>query len=282
MQLRSYMLSLFLISFLAQFIVLHFGGLDGSKFRQLTPLIMYIPAIVTINFIILSKNSLKKSILWRLPKAKYLLQALLVPLLICALTIFIITLFGWGELSHFDVVSSEVLVKKGHFILGKGVQSIPFFLLNFALTILGFSFLSAVLAFGEEIAWRGYLQGKLVAKNGTFKGILLVGIIWGFWHLPYNLAGYNYPENPILGAFLLFPLTTVFASFFLGWLTLNSKSVWPAVLGHAFVNTIIGTLVGGMNYSNRFKAELTLLTIWGITSIISYALIKPLNYEKPA
>jgi membrane protease YdiL (CAAX protease family) len=70
------------------------------------------------------------------------------------------------------------------------------------------------------------------------RGIALLGLIWALWHLPALLAGYDYPEHPRLGAFLFMPIQLVAASFFLGWLTLRARSVWPAAIAHGAVNSI--------------------------------------------
>jgi uncharacterized protein len=56
--------------------------------------------------------------------------------------------------------------------------------------------LSAVLAFGEEYGWRGYLLPKLLPL-GEVKAAIIVGLIWGPWHLPLLLVGLNFPgKNP--------------------------------------------------------------------------------------
>ncbi len=92
--------------------------------------------------------------------------------------------------------------------------------------------------FGEEFGWRAYLQRKL-RPLGTRKAVLVTGVIWGIWHWPFILMGHNYgldyPGAPLLGplAMVWFCVTV---GTFLGWLTLKSGSVWPAVIGHAAVN----------------------------------------------
>ena len=45
---------------------------------------------------------------------------------------------------------------------------------------------------GEELGWRGYLLKELSARYTLFVSALLVGIIWGFWHIPlWLLSGYT-------------------------------------------------------------------------------------------
>lgn len=100
--------------------------------------------------------------------------------------------------------------------------------------------LNSVATFGEEFGWRGYLQPKLMPLGGR-KAMLLLGIIWGVWHWPIILMGHNYgldyPGAPFLGPLAMIWFCLVLG-IFLGWVTLKSNSVWPAVIGHAAINGI--------------------------------------------
>ena len=53
-----------------------------------------------------------------------------------------------------------------------------------------------------------------------------------------NLAGYNIPEAPVLGAVVIFPIQLIGVSFIMAWLTLRAKSFWPAVFMHGSGNGI--------------------------------------------
>jgi uncharacterized protein len=107
-------------------------------------------------------------------------------------------------------------------------------------TILIGPFLGLVLAFGEEYGWRGYLQGELV-KIGRIKGVLLLGVIWGLWHAPLILMGYNYPGYPLWGILLMVLYTTGLA-FFLGYAVLKTGSIWLAAYLHALNNQTLAFL----------------------------------------
>ena len=102
--------------------------------------------------------------------------------------------------------------------------------------------LNSLATFGEEFGWRGYLQTKLLPL-GERRALLLTGLIWGIWHWPIILMGHNYgltyPGAPWLGllGMLWFCLNL---GVLLGWLTLKSRSVWPAVIGHAAINGSAG------------------------------------------
>jgi uncharacterized protein len=104
---------------------------------------------------------------------------------------------------------------------------------------------NSLATFGEEFGWRGYLLPKLMPLGGR-KAMVLIGIIWGIWHWPVIFMGYEYgfkyPGYPWAGPLLFIWITICFAVF-LGWLTLRSKSIWPAVIGHAAINGIAAAAV---------------------------------------
>jgi membrane protease YdiL (CAAX protease family) len=100
---------------------------------------------------------------------------------------------------------------------------------------------------GEEFGWRAYLLHKLMPLGGR-RAVLLLGVIWGVWHWPVIAMGYNYGIDyagaPWLGLLAMTWFTVVLGTY-LAWMTLKSRSVWPAVIGHASINCLgtIGTLV---------------------------------------
>ncbi len=103
--------------------------------------------------------------------------------------------------------------------------------------------LGMILAFGEEVGWRGYLVPRLVA--GRVPGALaLSGAVWGLYHLPLIVRGaYASSDLPWISA-ALFMATIVPAGVFFGWLRLASGSVWPAVLAHSVHNVFYQGIFG--------------------------------------
>jgi membrane protease YdiL (CAAX protease family) len=91
--------------------------------------------------------------------------------------------------------------------------------------------------FGEEYGWRVYLQDRLFPLLGGYKGVLVLGIIWGLWHAPLIAFGFNYPGQPILGNILMILLTIVLAVIF-SYAVLKTGSVWIAVLLHLVTDAI--------------------------------------------
>jgi membrane protease YdiL (CAAX protease family) len=106
--------------------------------------------------------------------------------------------------------------------------------------------INAPFAFGEEWGWRGYLLPQLLPL-GQWPALLISGVIWGLWHAPIILLGYNYPLHPQLGVLLMTIMCVILGVLF-GWTRLATGSVWPAVLAH-------GALNGSAGVSALFLAE---------------------------
>jgi membrane protease YdiL (CAAX protease family) len=113
------------------------------------------------------------------------------------------------------------------------------------------SLFASLILWGEEFGWRGYLQVRLLADR-PLAAAVVTGLIWGVWHYPVNLRGYNFPDHPYLGL-LIFPVGTVLLSIILGWLRLRTGSVWAPSLCHAAFNAMAGSFTvllftGGANW----------------------------------
>jgi membrane protease YdiL (CAAX protease family) len=100
--------------------------------------------------------------------------------------------------------------------------------------------LGIVIYFGEEFGWRGFLQGELV-RLGRARGVFFVGVVWGIWHAPLILMGYNYPGHPVEGI-LLMTAFCVLLAFLLGYAVLKTGSIWIAALIHGLNNGLLAFL----------------------------------------
>lgn len=105
----------------------------------------------------------------------------------------------------------------------------------FAASIVIAPFLNGLIALGEEIGWRGYLLPRLMPLGKT-RAYLILGIIWGLWHMPLVLIGFTYPDQPILGTIAFIAMTTTFG-IYVNELALENNSCIVAAWVHGIFNT---------------------------------------------
>ncbi len=99
--------------------------------------------------------------------------------------------------------------------------------------------LNALAAVGEEIGWRGFLLPRLMPM-GALPAVVIVGIIWGLWHAPLVLLGYNYGHIPGWQALGCMSAMCIALGACLGWLRLRTGSIWPSAIGHGAINASAG------------------------------------------
>jgi uncharacterized protein len=161
------------------------------------------------------------------------------------------------------------------FFYGSAIPTIGFNLYLFFATLLptlliGF-FINWPSFFGEEYGWRVYLQDRLFPLLGSYRGVLLLGVIWGLWHTPIILFGYNYPGQPILGNILMILFTVVNGIIF-SYAVLKTGSVWIAVILHLIVDTMTPFAV--LYISNSTNPLLSFgMGLYGIALLAVFAVI---------
>lgn len=87
----------------------------------------------------------------------------------------------------------------------------------------------------EEVGWRGFALPRLQSRYGSLWASLVVGVLWGFWHLPLFFS----PDAAQSGISLpLFLAITVFSSFLFTWVfNRTGGSLLLVVLLHSSFNT---------------------------------------------
>lgn len=89
----------------------------------------------------------------------------------------------------------------------------------------------------REIGWRGFALGRLQTRFSPVPASLLLGIVWGAWHLPLFFSdGAVQEQIPIV----LFVAQTTATSVVYTWVVNRTRSVLHAVLFHAASNTAVG------------------------------------------
>ena len=88
--------------------------------------------------------------------------------------------------------------------------------------------------FCEEFGWRGYALNQLQLKWSAFVSSLILGFIWGFWHLPlFYVAGSSQEGQP----FFLFVILTMVLSILYTWISNHTNgNVLLAMLFHQAYN----------------------------------------------
>jgi membrane protease YdiL (CAAX protease family) len=90
---------------------------------------------------------------------------------------------------------------------------------------------------GEEPGWRGFALPRLQERYGPLRGSLLLGLLWGLWHLPLFLTTWEKPYESPLGL-LLFLVQTISVTVVMTWLFNNTRgSILLAMLCHAGIGS---------------------------------------------
>lgn len=98
--------------------------------------------------------------------------------------------------------------------------------------IAGFT-INGLFAFGEEYGWRGVLMNEL-RPLGSVRANLLTGVMWGLWHAPVIMLGFNYGAQRGWGIVMMCLVMTPL-SFILWRAREYSRSVVaPAIIHGAF------------------------------------------------
>ena len=98
--------------------------------------------------------------------------------------------------------------------------------------------INAVFAFGEEIAWRGFLMKEFKGKKFLLVA-LWIGLIWGFWHAPIILNGHNYPDHPVAGVFMMVVLCLLLTPILMYFRQKSGSVIVPAII-HGTFNAVVG------------------------------------------
>lgn len=133
---------------------------------------------------------------------------------------------------------------------------------------------NGLLAFGEELGWRGYLLPRLLPL-GQWPAVLIMGAVWGLWHAPVLLLGYNYPLHHRLAVLLMVGFTMITGTL-LGWLRLSTGSIWPSVVAHGAINASAGAVAlfvrAGTSYDSALVGLLG-VTGWIVPILLIVLLI---------
>ncbi|MFW5703781.1 MAG: CPBP family intramembrane glutamic endopeptidase [Patescibacteria group bacterium] len=134
------------------------------------------------------------------------------------------------------------------------------YLVPFALYMIVFTGLA------EEVGWRGFLQERLQRRFNLYKASVIVGIIWGIWHFPFQIG--LFLDQPVVLVFSLVGLMAGIAgwSIVVGWLYVKSGSLPLIFVLHGWSNVITSYLITS---SGNYTASVVYAILpWAIVYVL--------------
>ena len=109
-------------------------------------------------------------------------------------------------------------------------------------TLFGILFQSLITgATGEELGWRGFALPRLQSRYNALASSIILGIIWGLWHLPVWIL---FPQQAETIPYWAFLLQTVAASIIITWAYNNSGGSLVIVsLYHLILNASMAVVI---------------------------------------
>lgn len=157
---------------------------------------------------------LKRFLIWRVSWKWYLAASLLVPA-IDLLALYLNAAWNQTRVDFSAVFAYEIFGPTANL----GLLIVPFFLFD-------------ALTNGEEIGWRGYVLPRLQARFNALVSTLILGFIWGLWHLPKRVSHWN------TASFIWFIIFTMAIAVLYTWLYNSTRgSLLLVTLFHASSNT---------------------------------------------
>lgn len=100
--------------------------------------------------------------------------------------------------------------------------------------------------FGEEYGWRYYLQPILQKRFGMRTGLLILGVVWGIWHIFLDFFYYTSPDMG-LAMTIIQIITCITLGIFFAWAYRKTDNIWVPVILH-FMNNNLAPVMAN-NYS---------------------------------
>ncbi len=188
---------------------------------------------------------LKSVFKWRIPVVWYLVGGVLINFLFVALHI------------------GQYLLLGGHIVLAGGDPPWYSYLVTFPIIVfLSFPFGSGL---GEEAGWRGFALPRLLERYSPFVASIILGALWGLWHIPALLmSSWEGSSQGLLLFVYVFPLTIIMT-----WVYCKSRgSAIPVMLMHT----------GGNIYGSMLTSSLIMETVLVDSPGLDFTILKTIYY----
>jgi len=221
-----------------------------TLFSPLASATMFTPLLAVLLVVFVLKQPrgerLRTLGMWPLRPARRVVwcsvAAVFAPPILVGASLAVAVLFGWMKLDLVGFSAFAATLDAQLDGLGPGLASaMPPIGVLVALQLIAIplgAVFNTIPAFGEEVGWRGWLLPNL-RPLGTWPALALSGAIWGLWHSPLILLGYNFGRTDWSGVALM-TIGCVFWGVLFGWVRLRTGSVWPAAVGHGALNAAAG------------------------------------------
>ena len=236
----SFFIILIIIFSLPLFIIQPFTNIDFNKlsFAQFGPTMAYIVIILLFKELFISiKIKISKTVIIKV------IISIIIPPIIYFITYII------GKLLQIELQINS---------------NVPYILLNYGIWI-------TVGAIGEEIGWRSFLQPMLDKKYPIVISSVIVGLIWGLWHINHYINGLIF--------ILVFLLFSISYSIIVMYLLKNTDySIYISSMFHASLNICFKIFLEN-GYGN-IKLFIINGIVWSVFAVviilcnINYYLIK--------
>jgi membrane protease YdiL (CAAX protease family) len=133
-----------------------------------------------------------------------------------------------------------------------------------------------LISLGEEFGWRGFALPRLQERFSALNASLVLGLIWGFWHLPGFLIGTGVPLDMPFAMFLFW---TVLATILMTWVYNHTGgSILSAILMHSAANATFNYLP----LLPEWVGQLTTFSIFlGLLSVFVAVVVTRLGENRP-
>ena len=114
------------------------------------------------------------------------------------------------------------------FTIQSVIEALPFIVMAFALA-----------GFGEELLFRGYIQGRVSGAFGRDNGLVISSVLFGIWHLPWVIPVLDLDVPFIAGYATSYFIATALSGIVIGTLYQSTGSLVGPIMIHGLWNTLI-------------------------------------------
>jgi uncharacterized protein len=133
---------------------------------------------------------------------------------------------------------------------------------------------------GEELGWRGFALPRLEQRMSGQRSALLLGTIWGIWHLPAFFVS-GLPQHSL--SLWVFMIAIVSDGVLVAWIVNNARgSVIPAILVHWTSNRLLALDPVTGPYTAAFFAAAALIVLGLAGPSLGAAKMPPPPGSRPA